>query len=387
MEKNKFILISFILLLLTGCQQNKTVDLMSPELTFSIEIDKENPFLFADSVFESVEYIPLETTDESIFYEINKTVFEKDVFYILDRRASVILTFGKDGKFLGKLSRKGQGPEEYLSIHDFFISDDLIYVLSQDNKRIYIYDTAFNFREYFEIHTHASKISCTDSDIYVYTNFSSRELKNIYIIDKESKKIKHRYATFLRKQRGTGYNETTFALYDNTVYAFYPYDYSIYKLSETNQEKYISLDFGSKNMYPASFLDLSDEERTEYNKSTYSNLCECPVPGIGDLYLSGDFLFFTFIVGCSEHSFILDRKNNKYYSSYILSSSQYPFYSGQNKVMINDCLVTYTSSETIINIIEHPENKTLEIPESFKGLSFTDNPVLCIYKLKKLVKQ
>jgi hypothetical protein len=382
MEKNKFILVSFILILLAGCQQNKTVDLKSAELTLSIKIDKENPFLSADSVFKSVEYIPLETTDESIFYEIDKTVFEKDVFYILDYQASVILTFGKDGKFLGKLSRKGQGPEEYLSIDDFFISDDLIYILSQDNQRIYIYDTAFNFREYFEIHTHASKISCTDSDIYVYTNFSSRELKNIYIIDKESKKIKHRYAPFLREQRGGGYNKTTFAFHDNTVYAFYPYDYSIYKLSETNQEKYISLDFGSKNMYPASFLDLSAKERKEYNKSTYSSPCESPISGIGDLYLSDDFLLFTFVVDCFGHSFILDRKSNEYYSGYIHSSPLYPFYSSQNNVVINDCLITYTSSEAIIDIIEHPENKTLEIPESFKGLSFTDNPVLCIYKLK-----
>ena len=84
------------------------------------------------------------------------------------------------------------------------------------------------------------------------------------------------------------------------------------------------------------------------------------------------------------HTFLLDKKTNKHYLGYIVSSSQFPFVSTNYQTIKNDYMITYQDSEVINNIIVHSENKDkLSIPTGiFDGLSDTDNPILCIYKLK-----
>ncbi|WP_449438730.1 6-bladed beta-propeller [Pedobacter steynii] len=57
----------------------------------------------ASEIFESVTYIPLETTKESTFGIIEHLEVTDDRFVILDKNTNCILLFKKDGKFVGKI--------------------------------------------------------------------------------------------------------------------------------------------------------------------------------------------------------------------------------------------------------------------------------------------
>jgi hypothetical protein len=61
-------------------------------------------------VFEQVNYIPLETTPESLFGRVSQLVVVDNYYIILDQGTNCILIFNKDGKFHAKIKcKKEQG--------------------------------------------------------------------------------------------------------------------------------------------------------------------------------------------------------------------------------------------------------------------------------------
>ena len=61
----------------------------------------------ASQIFEKVNFIPLETTKESLFGKIDQLAVTKDYFIILDEQTNSILIFKKNGKFHAKIAGGG----------------------------------------------------------------------------------------------------------------------------------------------------------------------------------------------------------------------------------------------------------------------------------------
>lgn len=81
-----------------------------------LRVDRLNPgsTVFIDSVLKTVEYVPLELTDESIIGSINEIVVTKDYIIILDiYQTNSIYIFTRAGDFHGKIHRPGKGSGEY----------------------------------------------------------------------------------------------------------------------------------------------------------------------------------------------------------------------------------------------------------------------------------
>lgn len=94
-------------------------------------------------MFGDYRIVRLETNDSSLIGgRMSKYVKKDSVFYV--RSLNEILEFGNDGRFLRKLSRIGNGPEEYSKISDFEIvpgpGGNEIWIA--DMKRIQKYDAA-----------------------------------------------------------------------------------------------------------------------------------------------------------------------------------------------------------------------------------------------------
>lgn len=89
----------------------------------------------ASDFFTEVNYIPLETTDESLFGSINKLVITEDYFIILDRNTSSILVFTKKGKFHTKIKGSQGAPIWDFSVNKF--AKEIRY--SRDQYKTYTY--------------------------------------------------------------------------------------------------------------------------------------------------------------------------------------------------------------------------------------------------------
>lgn len=60
----------------------------------------------ASQIFDTIKYIPLETTKESLFGDISKLIITKKYFIIFDNNTHSILMFNKTGKFHAKITSK-----------------------------------------------------------------------------------------------------------------------------------------------------------------------------------------------------------------------------------------------------------------------------------------
>lgn len=103
--------------------------------------------------FEEVNFIPLETTKESLFGKIDKLQVTDKYFIIQDNTTDAILFFNKDGSFHHKItnfsfdrtfSPPGQAGRKYDLLFDFHVTpaNHNIYVMSsiERGRSLYVYD-------------------------------------------------------------------------------------------------------------------------------------------------------------------------------------------------------------------------------------------------------
>ena len=111
----------------------------------SVDIDARYEVSIFD-IFERIELIPLETTDESIFRDAQELKYHNGVVYILDWR-KIFAFDATSGDLLFKIDDEGQGPQGYLHINDFEIDrcNDKILILDPMRRNLIEYDLSGRF--------------------------------------------------------------------------------------------------------------------------------------------------------------------------------------------------------------------------------------------------
>lgn len=145
-----------IFCILIGCTNKKSADHTSSLPIF--DITKEYPIreVKLDDIAD-VEYVPLETTDESLLP--NPCVFfdVSDKYIIThDMVGGNIFIFTRKGRFVRKINHVGQGAKEYLRLDQFIVDfkAEEIFVGSYNNKKIFIYSFGGDFIREFPLKTY-----------------------------------------------------------------------------------------------------------------------------------------------------------------------------------------------------------------------------------------
>ncbi|MCB9398604.1 MAG: 6-bladed beta-propeller [Acidobacteria bacterium] len=77
-----------------------------------------------ESFFPLEKMIVLEETDEAVIVQAGQVLVADQVIYVVDRSQGFVFSYDLEGKFLGIIGAKGQGPGEYLSAERIFIGPD-----------------------------------------------------------------------------------------------------------------------------------------------------------------------------------------------------------------------------------------------------------------------
>jgi len=129
--------------MLTACKENKTTFSLDDYL-YVIDLNKtEFIDIKLSKLFESVTPVVLETTKESLIGFISKVVTTPEYIIVLDNDISdALFLFRKDGTFLHKFGRVGNGPGEYASVYDFCYDSPTgtVYMLDSQSSRVNLYD-------------------------------------------------------------------------------------------------------------------------------------------------------------------------------------------------------------------------------------------------------
>ncbi len=95
--------------------------------------------------FKSIELIPLDTPDEALVGDANqlKVYIDNNKIYIANRNSSSgIHVFTLGGEYINTVGEQGEGPEEFLFIHDLIAHGDTLEVMTNNGTSTHV--TGFN---------------------------------------------------------------------------------------------------------------------------------------------------------------------------------------------------------------------------------------------------
>ena len=260
----------------------------------------------ATEVFDSADYIPLETTKESTFGRIDQLEITDQYFIILDQNTNCILFFTKEGKYHCKISGGSINAGWENRIDNFNVNKwkkEIVYYRgSRAGSKYIFYD--FNGKklreEPFDFKTDPQlmdyKFIGAEEVVssWGYDNDTTKSVSTGYLLD-YVRNFKEKYAaSFPYRITEYKYAEGNYAPYPAFTYAgndtsfFYtkPSEYNIYKVTPNTVQQVFRIILPLFNSFPKGYVT----DRAFYNKREKYLQSNKVVYKLSDCYLLGDNL-------------------------------------------------------------------------------------------------
>lgn len=291
MKTTIFLLLAF--LFLGGCTSSSPKTVPDNDLeVILIDPDKYETYLdLSEILSDSIEIVPLETTDESLISQINQVELYKDKIYISDEKSAKILVFTTSGQYLYSIGKQGMGPGEYSNMWDFTFIGDSVIVKDRYRNKYIVYDLYGNYhREIFCDVPHFEIVSF-GNNAYLVSNYMQSDYGNynLFKFDLRTSNIISPEIPFNEKIDKSGYglrrysskygdaatliyplNDTIYTLKEDIVYPSYIIHYTSRSLPEDlDVERDELFDFVRKNRYLKGFEYLQNSK--DYLLGYYSD--------------------------------------------------------------------------------------------------------------------
>ena len=138
-----------------------------------------------DDFIDKFEMVNLETTDECLIGEITKICLDNGYYYITDKQSETVFVFDDLGHYVSQISKRGNGPSEYIDLTDFDVRDSKVYILSTPNKQIFIYDRLGNCLNTVRLNDWYHHLAVDENCIILHSGKSNNQFNNIISIDFE----------------------------------------------------------------------------------------------------------------------------------------------------------------------------------------------------------
>jgi hypothetical protein len=146
------------IIIIASCKPNtksitQKVD-QKPEIDKVLHInlpDTENGKCFVSSIASKIEYIPLETNEESLFKLYRMLIEMNDSLIVLSDQDRILLFNRQDGKFIRKIGNKGKGPGEFGKIFKMILQNDTLYVTSSNSYSVIKYTLNGQYQGYIDM--------------------------------------------------------------------------------------------------------------------------------------------------------------------------------------------------------------------------------------------
>lgn len=246
-----------------------------------------------DSVFNNTWFVKLETNSRNLIGNIDKLLFVDNNIVVVDKYiAKAIYLFDMNGHFERQISRLGNGPIEYLAIHNVFLTpDNNIAIVDNMKSRIMYFDKKGRFLRADKMSIRGSEVEMINEDnivanIYsgMYYEYSSLNDKSFVVLDKKGNP-KYSFAKSL-------YNSTFHVTRMKNLYKFgdevfcnVNFKNTIYKIAED----------GVYAKYKIRFWEDNLEEPIFNNSDEFRNFIELNYFFNGKFVELNDYSYFAFI--------------------------------------------------------------------------------------------
>lgn len=342
-----------------------------------------------DQYIDSIRYVKLELTDESMIGDISSLEVYKDRIYILDEQTLSLFLFALDGKFISKICNIGQGPGEYISLDYFSIDKENNHLVLTDLMGYWVmrYDLSGNFIK-------RQKIPFWIDGIYALKNkgyalFANKRNNkqyfdqeySLYIVD-SLMEIKNVYFSYNSNNyqglRALVSSNGGFSSNNDQDYFYSLYRDTVYEIKQDQLEVKYVFDFGEYTFDNEMVIRDNLNFRSYFNQRNYAGLVKFQVNedvvSFQAVILNTPFTWMSFYNQKTGN--LLNRP------AYSLGSKSFWI---DNKNVYDSYFITVWPNDYFQKFKTAPMNKTVGSSQMEKILSdYTedDNPILVFYKLK-----
>ena len=369
-------------------------------ITFDLkELPKLTTVKLSDLGFVDVEYIPLETNEQSMIsgtndlIDGNKLIVAKG-FYLV-KYFKTILEFQSNGSFIARIGTLGRGPNDFLVPHDAKVDEknQNIYVLAGWQKKFFVYSDNGKLIRTFQIPFFSNEFSFFEKEILCYSENHMGNIENSYnLIDTNGVIIKsfpNRYP-FKNHDAHSTSGENLFYHFDKQLFKKEVYSDTVYCYENEGFKPHLVIQVGNKLITP--------QARSEYEGLYLAKNYISPL----NLFEFGDYVYYEFIYKFALpddvliYSFIGSKRNS---FRAVINTGQgiiNDLDGGPNilpKTIKDDNTIialvdalqlkTHVSSVTFKNSTPKFPGRKIELEKLANNLKETDNPVLVLVKTKK----
>ena len=358
----------------------------SKMLELDIDLDKNTlPF---DSLMDFVSFVKLETTEDNLIGGISQILFVNNKIIVVDFDVSKTITvYDESGKFLNKIGKLGQGPEEYAYLGHVILTPDksTVVVVDMGSGNLKYFGLDGNFIKSVKFPFWFSRCEFINDNIIAghYSGGNMVQKNNVsykpqlVITDLKGNILSSGFQSFYSKN----FASTTFMpllKFDNEVIYCPPFSDTIYHVSE-------------KGLCPLYHLNIQRASPIIIDNNTTDNSWE-------EYKENNPFFFFLIIelkdvtmINISERYknwsrfIIYSKKQDKIFScTGTLSNPFFRIFSVPKARYKDDMIVVDERASNIIanrNIFYQLGEKNI-VDKLFKDLTEDNNPVLFFYKIK-----
>ena len=144
------LLVALLSLFLGGCHFKDSNEILVVDVTEKYPLKK----LYVQDILD-LEYIPLETTSDFLTQGRILDVTESKILMANSRSGDIFIFDRVNGKALGKINRRGEGPEEYVFLMNALADDDKneLFVYDAFRRTMLVYDMSGGFKRSFKLST------------------------------------------------------------------------------------------------------------------------------------------------------------------------------------------------------------------------------------------
>ncbi|WP_209329319.1 6-bladed beta-propeller [Lunatimonas salinarum] len=289
-EYTKLLGVVFFVVAAVSCSQK--LDVLEDILVLDPEAALEN--LPLSELAKEIRYVPLENHPESMLVNVQEIIIRKNYLYAVDRILKAVFVFDHQGKYIGKLTRLGEGPGEYQNMQHVLVDEDESFIdvfeFRSGRSRILRFSNLdFELLEEISVFLpQANSLRKDQSGRWYY--FSAQQLDNeindqytnadLIVVDGESMKP----TLFFEKRietEGSYYtaNSESFSINDKgDLFFSRMFDNCFYHLSEGGVSSFLTVDFGEKGLDPSLGLKSTREQMEFlYSKEEGRGLASFPV--------------------------------------------------------------------------------------------------------------
>jgi len=392
-------IVLFLFLIATSCQCTNEKDAGKKIKTFDLSVlPKAGSARLSDLGFVDIEYIPLETNEQSLITGTKDIFFPVKISAVgnsyLIKRFNTILKFNRNGSFVARIGTVGRGPDEFTAAHDagIYEKNQNIYLLARWQEKFFVYSEKGELIRTFKIPFSPSEFSfCGDGILCYGENHMGNIEYNYNMIDTGGRIIKS-YINKYPFKNHDAYgieNENLFYRFNNQLFKKEVYSDTIYLCGEEDFKAHLVIQVGDRLITP--------QARSEFEGPDLAKNYIIPLK----LFEFGDYVYYEFVYrfelpdNVLVYSFIGSKKNN------------YQVLFDRSQGLINDLdggpeilprttrddntiialvdalkLKTYVGSDAFKNSNPiYPDKKT-KLENLAKNIKDIDNPVLILVKMK-----